>query len=248
MTDLLAREPDLEMVAQAESLDEACQHCTSVELDAVILDLSLLDGNGADLILDVREANPAVGVLILSANLNPTSLQRVTLAGADEILDKLASPTEIVGTRAAALVAFGRVECAVAGEWTLHGPLGLDRLLRWTPSTARWKTSGAPSAWARLSRRALPRQMLGCNPQVTLVAGCRGERSPGGKVLLVPVGAASAPGPSSRSARACWTVMTEHGPKMTGGLMTFRLGRTGREACNGTISGSRRRPRLRPTR
>ena len=30
MTVLLAREPDLEMVAQAESLDEARQHCTSV--------------------------------------------------------------------------------------------------------------------------------------------------------------------------------------------------------------------------
>ena len=30
MTDLLAREPDLEMVAQADSLDEARQHCTSV--------------------------------------------------------------------------------------------------------------------------------------------------------------------------------------------------------------------------
>ena len=94
---LLAREPNLEMVAQAESLDEARQHCTSVEFDVVVLDLSLPDGNGADLIVDVREANPAVGVLILSASLDPTSLQRVTLAGADEILDKLASPTEIAG-------------------------------------------------------------------------------------------------------------------------------------------------------
>ena len=59
--------------------------------------LSLPDGNGADLIVDLREANPNVGVLILSASLDPTSLQRVTLEGADEILDKLASPTETVG-------------------------------------------------------------------------------------------------------------------------------------------------------
>jgi DNA-binding NarL/FixJ family response regulator len=97
MSVLLAREPDLEMVAQAESLDEARQHCTSVEFDVVVLDLGLPDGNGADLIVDVRAANPAVGVLILSASLDPTSLQRVTLAGADKILDKLASTTEIAG-------------------------------------------------------------------------------------------------------------------------------------------------------
>jgi DNA-binding NarL/FixJ family response regulator len=44
MTVLLAQEPDLEMVAQAESLDEARQHCTSGEFDVVILDLSLPDG------------------------------------------------------------------------------------------------------------------------------------------------------------------------------------------------------------
>ena len=97
ITVLLAREPDLEMVAQADSLAEARQHCTLVAFEAVVLYLSLPDGNGADLIVDVREANPAVGVLILSASLDPTSLQRVTLAGADEILDKLASPTEIAG-------------------------------------------------------------------------------------------------------------------------------------------------------
>jgi DNA-binding NarL/FixJ family response regulator len=37
-------------------------------------------------------------VLILSASLHPTNLERTTEAGADEILDKLASPAEIVGT------------------------------------------------------------------------------------------------------------------------------------------------------
>ena len=85
MTVLLAQEPDLEMIAQAESLDEARQHCTSGEFDVVILDLSLPDGNGADLIVDVRAANLAVGILVLSASLDPTSLQSATEAGANEI-------------------------------------------------------------------------------------------------------------------------------------------------------------------
>jgi DNA-binding NarL/FixJ family response regulator len=39
VTVLLAREPDLEMVAQASSLVEARQHSTSVEFEVVISDL-----------------------------------------------------------------------------------------------------------------------------------------------------------------------------------------------------------------
>jgi DNA-binding NarL/FixJ family response regulator len=36
-------------------------------------------------------------LLILSASLNPKNLENVTEAGADEILDKLATPGELVG-------------------------------------------------------------------------------------------------------------------------------------------------------
>jgi DNA-binding NarL/FixJ family response regulator len=97
MTALLDREPDLEVVAQAESLAEARQHSTELEFDVTVLDLGLPDGNGADLIAELHEANPSVAVLILSANLDSKNLERATEAGADEILDKLASPTEIVG-------------------------------------------------------------------------------------------------------------------------------------------------------
>ncbi len=62
-----------------------------------VMDLGLPDGNGADLIGELRAANPAVGVLILSASLDPTNLARAKEAGADEILDKLTPPDEIGG-------------------------------------------------------------------------------------------------------------------------------------------------------
>lgn len=97
MTALLDREPDLEVVVEAESLAEARQHCTEVEFDVAVLDLGLPDGNGADLIADLRAANPGVAVLILSASLESHNLQRATEAGAEEILDKLDSPAEVVG-------------------------------------------------------------------------------------------------------------------------------------------------------
>jgi DNA-binding NarL/FixJ family response regulator len=99
MTALLGREPDLEVVAQAGSLAEARSHAAAGDFDVAVLDLGLPDGNGADLVGDVREFNVGAAVLILSASLHPANLERVTEAGADEILDKLASPDEVVGPK-----------------------------------------------------------------------------------------------------------------------------------------------------
>ncbi len=95
MVALLGRQPDLEVVAQAGSLAEARRHAAALKFDVAVLDLGLPDGNGADLIRDLRAANPGVAVLILSASLDPENLERATEAGADEILDKLASPNEV---------------------------------------------------------------------------------------------------------------------------------------------------------
>lgn len=94
---LLGRESDLEVVAQAGSLAEARSHAAKTGFDVAVLDLGLPDGNGADLIRDLRETNDGVAVLILSAGLDSDNLARVAKAGVDEILDKFAAPREIVG-------------------------------------------------------------------------------------------------------------------------------------------------------
>jgi DNA-binding NarL/FixJ family response regulator len=97
MQALLARQPDLEVVAQASSLAEARGRAAMVRFDVAVLDLGLPDGNGADLIADLRGANPDAAVLVLSASLDPASLERAAEAGANEIMDKLATPGELIG-------------------------------------------------------------------------------------------------------------------------------------------------------
>jgi two-component system response regulator DesR len=92
----LLRQPDLEVVAQAGSLAEAQTHAQTVTADVAVLDLSLPDGNGADLISDLRGPNPRVGVLIVSSSLDPASLERAAEAGADEIMDKFAPLEDIL--------------------------------------------------------------------------------------------------------------------------------------------------------
>ena len=93
---LLGSQSDIKLVAQAGSLAEARNHAVRIEFDVAVLDLGLPDGDGVDLIADLRQANPDVGVLILSASLDASSFERA--AEADEIMDKLAPLDEVLGT------------------------------------------------------------------------------------------------------------------------------------------------------
>jgi DNA-binding NarL/FixJ family response regulator len=94
---ILDRQPDIEVVAQAGSLGEARRRASSVGCDVAVLDLGLPDGNGADLIAELREVCPGSAALILSASLDPANLAKAQQAGANEILDKFASPAEVMG-------------------------------------------------------------------------------------------------------------------------------------------------------
>jgi two-component system, NarL family, response regulator DevR len=65
-------------------------------IDLALLDLMLPDGDGADLVAVLRGANPGVRVLMLSASIEPGLRERVSAAGADGLLNKTTSLTEIV--------------------------------------------------------------------------------------------------------------------------------------------------------
>lgn len=97
MAALLGRQADLEVVAQAGSLAGARSHAATVKFDVAILDLGLPDGNGADLIAELRRARPGTEILILTASRDPKNLEKAAEASADEILDKFAAPGEVIG-------------------------------------------------------------------------------------------------------------------------------------------------------
>jgi two-component system response regulator DevR len=95
---LLSNQPDIKLIAQAGSLAQAREQVARVELDVAILDLGLPDGSGADLIADLRRSHPDVGVLVLSATLDPVGIEKARSAGADKILDKLTPVDEVLAT------------------------------------------------------------------------------------------------------------------------------------------------------
>ena len=92
---LLSQEPDIEVVAQAGSLAQA-RKMLDTPLDVAVLDLSLPDGDGRDLIGELRQRNPGISVLILTVMLGPGHLDEVVKVGADAVLHKVVSPTTIV--------------------------------------------------------------------------------------------------------------------------------------------------------
>ncbi len=96
---VLEKETDLKWTAQAGSLAEARRVLgrLSGEIDFVIADLDLPDGDGISLIENVREADPDVPVLALTTG---RSLERRALAlraGASEVLSTASSSEEIIG-------------------------------------------------------------------------------------------------------------------------------------------------------
>jgi two-component system nitrate/nitrite response regulator NarL len=90
------QEPEFEVVAQAGSLSEARRVMEGSEVDLGIIDLSLPDGEGVELIEDLREANPLFAALVLTASLDREDHARAVEAGAAGVLHKSADVDEIL--------------------------------------------------------------------------------------------------------------------------------------------------------
>ena len=91
---MFAKEPDLEVVAQAGSIAEARTQFSGV--DIVLVDLDLPDGSGVELIRELRRANPQAMAVVLTASVRRADVARAVEAGAAEVLHKSRSILEIV--------------------------------------------------------------------------------------------------------------------------------------------------------
>jgi DNA-binding NarL/FixJ family response regulator len=96
---VLKSEQGLEVIAQAGSLAEAREALDGDldgRLDVALLDLALPDGDGTELIAELRRSNPAIKVMVLSATIWPRRVEELLLqAEVDAVLDKWKAPTQI---------------------------------------------------------------------------------------------------------------------------------------------------------
>jgi PAS domain S-box-containing protein len=91
----LEREPGFEVVGQAASLAEA-RTLIKAHVDIALVDLGLPDGNGSDLIKELRQINPRTEALVLSASLDRTRTADAIASGASATLDKTAHLDEVI--------------------------------------------------------------------------------------------------------------------------------------------------------
>jgi DNA-binding transcriptional LysR family regulator len=80
-------DPDFEIVGEAASLREA--RGVLATADVVILDLGLPDGSGANLIRELRDANPEARTIVLTSAFDPAVHARAIEDGAVAVLDKI---------------------------------------------------------------------------------------------------------------------------------------------------------------
>jgi DNA-binding NarL/FixJ family response regulator len=90
------QQPDFEVVAQAGSLGEARRVMRGRKADLGVIDLALPDGEGAELIEELREANPQFAALVLTASLDRAEHARAIEVGAAGVLHKAADVDEIL--------------------------------------------------------------------------------------------------------------------------------------------------------
>lgn len=101
LTYLLSDDPGIEVVAKAGSLAEARGALEGGDLDGgvdvAVLDLALPDGDGRELIGELRRSSPGVRIVVLSATIWAEHVEEIRGAGADAVLDKVRSYSTIAG-------------------------------------------------------------------------------------------------------------------------------------------------------
>ncbi len=90
------QEPEFEVTAQAGSLAEARREMDGIQADLGVIDLTLPDGEGTELIGELREANPDFAALVLTASLDRAEHARAVEAGAAGVLHKSADVDAIL--------------------------------------------------------------------------------------------------------------------------------------------------------
>jgi two-component system response regulator DevR len=82
ISELLQEEPDIEVVGEAGTAQQAMKLIRATRPDVAVLDVRLPDGSGIDVCRDVRAADPALRCLILTAYDDEEALDAAIIAGA----------------------------------------------------------------------------------------------------------------------------------------------------------------------
>ena len=93
---IIAAERDMQVVGDAESAREAINIIRQTACDVVVLDITLPNGSGLDVLSQLKSERPALPVLIMSIHDEKQYALRVLKAGASGYLMKNSIPEELI--------------------------------------------------------------------------------------------------------------------------------------------------------
>ena len=82
LAQLIDNEPDLKVCAEADNAAQALDAVTNHQFDLILLDISLPDRNGLELIKDIQALKPELPILVVSMHDEMLYAERVLRAGA----------------------------------------------------------------------------------------------------------------------------------------------------------------------
>lgn len=93
---VLEKEPELEVVQETSSGRKAVSLVAAREADVVLLDISMPDAHGLDVLKQIRQVSPSIGILVLSMHPVAQYGLRVLRAGGSGYLTKDCEAAELI--------------------------------------------------------------------------------------------------------------------------------------------------------
>ncbi|MEX2489086.1 MAG: response regulator transcription factor [Pseudomonadales bacterium] len=120
LRDKLDREPDFEVIAEAGTSHEALSLVKDLRPDIVVLDISLGEESGIEVVDDILKCSPGTRIIALSMYVDQYHIKEMLKAGADGYIAKTASKTELIDG-ICAVASGNRYLCAEASATLVSG-------------------------------------------------------------------------------------------------------------------------------
>jgi DNA-binding NarL/FixJ family response regulator len=88
LRDVLEKQPDFEVIAEASDGEEAVKLATEMLPDIVIMDISMPTLNGLEATKQIKASNPSIAVLVLTVHSDSEHILSILRAGAGGYLTK----------------------------------------------------------------------------------------------------------------------------------------------------------------
>jgi DNA-binding NarL/FixJ family response regulator len=116
ITALLEREPDITVVGDAATADQAVSRARALQPDVILLDVVMPRKSGFEALPELHEVAPEAQVIMLSMQTNPSAIRKALNSGAAGFVAKHASDTDLIDAIRRVAAGSGYVDPALGGD------------------------------------------------------------------------------------------------------------------------------------